>query len=115
MARANWGNIGSMLSSVSTTLSSLGITGSNASTILSSIGLSSNPNKSTELAICQQILTFSAMGANNPSLMAKLAEQLATEQGIPQDAAALSLTLMNPGVNITQTVLEIEQLINQGG
>lgn len=115
MSSINWQSVGSALSGISSTLSSLGISGTTASTILAQIGLTSNPNQTAEIAICQQILTFSAMGVANPSLMAKLSEQLATEQGIPNDAAALALTLMNPGVNIPQTVLEIEQLIKQGG
>jgi hypothetical protein len=83
--------------------------------ILAAIGLSSNPNESAELALCQQILTYTAMGAVNPALLSTLAEKLATEQGIPADAGALALTLLNPGVNIPQTILQIEQLIKQGG
>lgn len=111
MTSINWSSIGSTLSGVSSTLSSLGISGSTASTILGAIGLSSNPNESAELAICGSIL----MGAANPALLQALTMKLVTEQGIPQDAAALAMTLLQPGVNIPQTVLEIEQLIKQGG
>lgn len=111
----NWNSVGSSLSGVVSALSNLGITGASASSVLAAIGLSSNPNKSAELALCQQILTYSAMGAANATLLAKLGDQLATEQGIPADAGALALTLANPGVNVSQVVLEIEQLINQGG
>jgi hypothetical protein len=108
---ANWSLIGTTLAGVSSTLSGLGITGSTASTILGAIGLSSNPNKSAELAICQSIL----MATANPALEQALVMKLATEQGIPQDAAALAMTLLQPGANIPQVVLEIEQLIKQGG
>ena len=107
----NWTSIGSTLSGVSSTLSSLGITGQTASTILGSIGLSSNPNESVELQICQSILMASA----NPAMQQALTMKLVTEQGIPQDAANLAMTLLNPGTNIAQVVLEIEQLIKQGG
>lgn len=111
MASINWSAIGTSLSSVATTLNSLGITGANASAILGSIGLSANPNQSAELAICSSIL----MGMANPILVQALTMKLVTEQGIPQDAAALAMTLLQPGVNIPQTVLEIETLIKQGG
>ncbi len=107
----NWTSIGNTLSGVSTTLSSLGISGSTAQTILGAIGLSSNPNESAELAVCGSIL----MAAANPALLQALTTKLVTEQGIPNDAAALAMTLMQPGVNIPQVVLEIEQLIKQGG
>jgi hypothetical protein len=111
MSNVNWSSIGSSLSGVASTLSSLGISGSSASTILGSIGLSTNPNQSAELSICASIL----MGMANPMLVQALTMKLVTEQGIPQDAAALAMTLLQPGVNIPQVVLEIEQLIKQGG
>lgn len=111
MSSVNWSAIGSNLSGVQTTLSNLGITGTSASAILGSIGLSANPNQSAELAICGSIL----MGMANPVMVQALTMKLVTEQGIPQDAAALAMTLLQPGVNIPQTVLEIETLIRQGG
>lgn len=40
--------------------------------------------------------------------------KLATEQGIPQAAASLALTLTQPGVDIPTRVLQIEQIIKQG-
>lgn len=107
----NWSSIGTSLSGVASTLNSLGISGTSASQILGSIGLSANPNQSAELAICASIL----MGMANPMLVQALTMKLVTEQGIPQDAAALAMTLLQPGVNIPQTVLEIETLIKQGG
>jgi hypothetical protein len=107
----NWSAIGTSLSGVATTLSSLGISGSSASAILGSIGLSANPNQSAELAICGSIL----MGMANPMLVQALTMKLVTEQGIPQDAASIAMTLLQPGVNIPQTILEIETLIKQGG
>jgi hypothetical protein len=111
MANINWSAIGTSLSGVASTLNSLGITGANAGTILGAIGLSANPNQSSELAICSSIL----MGMANPMLVQALTMKLVTEQGIPQDAAALAMTLLQPGTNIPQTVLEIETLIKQGG
>ena len=109
----NWANVSSALSGVTSTLTSLGITGASATSIINSIGNASNPNLSDELAICKQILQFST----NPQILSTLAAKLATEQGEPSDAAALAMTLINPapGTNIVQTVLEIEQLINSGG
>ena len=107
----NWSAIGTSLSGVTSTLSSLGITGQSASQILGSIGLSANPNQSAELAICSSIL----MGMANPMLVQALTMKLVTEQGIPQDAASIAMTLLQPGVNIPQTIIEIETLIKQGG
>jgi len=107
----NWANVGSTLSGLTTTLSSLGITGTTASTILGSIGLASNPNQSAELACCGQILMF--MG--NPAMVDRLSMNLASEQGIPQAAAALALTLGQPGVDIPGRIMEIETIIKNGG
>ena len=67
MANINWSAIGSSLSGVASTLSSLGITGANASSILGAIGLSANPNQSAELAICSSILMGMAKGSANQS------------------------------------------------
>ena len=111
MSSINWSSVGSNLSGVMSTLTSLGVTGTSASQILGSIGLASNPNQSAELAICGSIL----MGMANPMMLQALTMKLVTEQGIPQDAAALAMTLLQPGTNIPQVVLEIEQLIKQGG
>jgi hypothetical protein len=107
----NWSNIGTALSSVTTAMTNLGITGTTASNLLGAIGLASNPNMSTEIAICGQILMFSS----NPAMLEKLEMTLATEQGIPQAAAALALTLANPGVDIPTRILQIEQIIKNGG
>jgi hypothetical protein len=107
----NWSNIGSQVSGITTALTAAGVSSSSFGSILGAIGLSQNPNESAELAICQSIL----LAAANPALVSALAMKLATEQGIPQDAAALAMTLGQPGVNMPQVVLEIEQLIKQGG
>jgi hypothetical protein len=111
----NWSGVGSTLSGLTSALSAAGVSSTSMGSILSAIGLNSNPNESAEIALCQQILTYSAMGAVNPALVSMLADKLATEQGIPADAGALALTLVTPGVNIPQTILQIEQLIKQGG
>ena len=41
--------------------------------------------------------------------------KLVTEAGIPADAAAIAMTLTQPGVNVATAVLQIEQLIKSGG
>lgn len=107
----NWSGIGSTLSGLTTALSAAGVSSTSMGSILNAIGLSSNPNESEEIAICGQLLTASG----NVQLQEALAMKLATERGIPADAAALAMTLANPGVNAPQVVLEIEQLIKQGG
>jgi hypothetical protein len=107
----NWANVGSTLSGITSTLTSLGITGTTASTILGSIGMASNPNQSAEIATCGQILMF----LGNPAMVDRLSMNLASEQGIPQAAAALALTLGQPGVDIPGRIMEIETIIKNGG
>ena len=107
----NWTSVGSTLAGLTNALSAAGVSSSSMGSILNQIGLSSNPSKSAEIALCGQILT--SMG--NPQLTQALAIKLATEQGIPASAAALAMTLGQSGVNVAQTVIEIEQLIQQGG
>jgi hypothetical protein len=107
----NWSSIGSTLSGLTSALSAAGVSSGSMSGILNSIGLNSNPDESAEIALCGQILT--AIG--NPQLTEALAMKLATEQGIPPSAAALAMTLGQPGTNTAQTVIEIETLIKQGG
>lgn len=107
----NWSGIGSTMSGITSALSAAGVSSSSFSSILGAIGLAQNPDESAELAICQSIL----LGAANPALVAALSVKLATEQGIPADAAALAMTLGSPGINTAQVVLEIETLIKQGG
>ena len=107
----NWTGVASNINSITTALSNLNITGTTANSILSAIGLASNPNESEELQVCSQILMF----ANNPTMVAALATKLATEIGIPQSAAAVAMTLTQPGVDVTAKVLQIETLIKQGG
>jgi hypothetical protein len=116
MASFNWTAVSSAATSIAGVFSTLGIApGSSAgSAVLASLGFSSNPNQSAEIALCKQIMTMSAMGAISNGAVEKLAETLATEQGIPVTAAALAMTLFQPGVNIVQTCLEIEQIINAG-
>jgi hypothetical protein len=107
----NWSSIGSTLSGLTTALGAVGVSSTSMPSILNAIGLNSNPEESVEIALCGQILT--AIG--NPQLTEALAMKLATEQGIPPSAAALAMTLGQPGVNTAQTVIEIETLIKQGG
>jgi hypothetical protein len=107
----NWAGVAGNLSSITTALSNLNITGTTANSILSAVGLASNPNENEELQICAQILMF----ANNPAMVQALATKLATEIGIPQSAAAVAMTLAQPGIDVTAKVLQIETLIKQGG
>jgi hypothetical protein len=106
----NWSSIGSTLSGLTTALTNAGVSSANLPNILQQIGLVSNPNKSAEIAICAQLLQFAA----NPAIEQQLVMKLVTEQGLPSSAAAVAMTLTQPGVDVTQKVLEIEQLINQG-
>jgi len=108
----NWSQVGSITSGLVSALSTAGVSSANMPSILQQIGLLQNPNESAELAICQQILLFSN---SQPGLVAQLAMKLATEQGIPPDAATLALSLGQPGVDVAARVLQIEQLIKQGG
>jgi hypothetical protein len=107
----NWANVAGSLNGITTALSNLNITGTTANSILSAIGLAANPNENEELQVCAQILMF----ANNPAMVVTLATKLATEIGIPQSAAAVAMTLAQPGVDVVAKVLQIETLIKQGG
>lgn len=107
----NWSSIVSTLSGLTSALSAAGVSASSMGSILNAIGLASNPNESAEIAICGQLLT----AAGNAQLEEALVMKLATEQGIPADAASLAMTILTPGANIPQIVLEVEQLIKQGG
>lgn len=108
----NWQSIGSTLSGVTAALNAAGVTSANAvSGILASIGLASNPNQTEELTLCSQIM----IAAGNPMLAGALGMKLATEAGIPAAAAAMAVTLGQPGVDIMGRVMQIEQVIKQGG
>ena len=108
---ANWGNIGSIIGGITAALANAGVSQQNMPNILQQIGLLANPNKQEELAICSQILVF----AGQPQMVAVLSQKLASENGIPPAAAALAIGLSNPGVDIPARVLQIEELIRQGG
>ena len=109
----NWSQIGTNLQNVVTSITAAGVTPGSASfnSILAAIGLSSNPNKSAELALCSSIL----VAQGNPTLVAALSTKLATEQGIPAAAATLAMTLATPGIDIAAKVIEIETIIRNGG
>jgi urea transporter len=111
MSNINWSQVGSTLAGLTSALSAAGVTSSAIPGLLNTIGLAANPNESAEIAMCSQLLSF----AGNPAVEGELAMKLATEQGIPQDAAQLALTLTQPGVDIPTRVLQIEQLIKAGG
>lgn len=107
----DWSAVGSTLGNLTTALSAAGVNSTSMPSILQQIGLASNPNQSAELAICSQLLQ---MGAN-PAIEQELIMKLVTEQGLPASAASLAMTLLTPGTDIPARVLEIEQLIRQGG
>jgi hypothetical protein len=111
MSSVNWNGIGNALSGVANAIASAGVTGTAANTIFQSVTNLLNQNEKQELQICSQILAMST----DPAVVAELSMKLATEQGIPQAAANLALQLTKPGVDVTQVVLEIEQIIRQGG
>lgn len=112
MSKINWSNVGDALGGITTALNAAGVTSQTSiNAILASIGLSSNPNQSAELAVCQQLMIV----ASNPGLVAALAMKLATEEGLPPAAAALAATLGQPGVDIPTRVMQIEAIIKNGG
>ena len=107
----DWAQLGTNLANLTSSLTAAGVTQAAMPNILQQIGLASNPNQSAEIAICGQLLQFS----NNPAIEQQLVMKLITEQGLPASAAALAMTLIQPGVDIPSRVLQIEQLIKQGG
>ena len=107
----NWSVIGSTISGITSALSAAGVNSTSMPALLSAIGLATNPNQSEELALCGQIM----MAASNPALVAALTMKLVTEVGIPPTAAAVAMTLAQPGTDITGKVMQIEQLIKSGG
>ena len=109
----NWGGIGTAISGVVNALGSAGIMpgSNNFNSIVSAVTGMLNANQQAELQICSQILAM----AGNPAIVAELSLRLATMAGIPQAAANLALQLTAPGANVVQIVLEIEQIIKQGG
>jgi hypothetical protein len=107
----DWTSVGTTLGNLTTALSAAGVNSTSMPNILSQIGMAANPNQSAELAICSQLLQL----ASNPAIEQELTMKLITEQGLPASAAALAMTLLTPGTDIPARVLEIEQLIKQGG
>ncbi len=93
-------------------LESLGVSATNIPAALSSIFSSLNPNQSAELAICTQIM----QEYDTPQLVLPLVNKLVIEQGIPEAAAKLALTLpTTPSAQIPGLVLTIESIIKNGG
>jgi hypothetical protein len=109
----NWTTIGNNIAALTSALTAAGVSSTTMPSVLSTIGslFNSNPNEAAELALCAQILQF----ANQPALISELSVRLATEQGIPADAAALALGLTTPGVDVATRVTQIEQLIRSEG
>lgn len=110
MASVNWGQVGSVLSGITTALTTAGVTGSAQTPILSQIGALMNPGETAELQICQQLLMF----ASNPAIEAQLAMKLATTAGVSPTVGQLAMTLVNPGVDVVTRVMQIETLVKAG-
>ena len=114
----NWNSVGAAASAITTNLSSAltaaGVTPATISTLMPSlmqqIGAASNPNQADELNVCAQLIQF----AGTP-MEPMLVQKLVTEQGIPATAAKVAMELILPGVDVDAKVLQIEQLIRQGG
>lgn len=106
----NW-NFSSIGASLKSALASAGgtISASNVGAVLSSLVGSSNPNKTAELAVCASII----LSAASPTLVAAYQTKLIDEDGLPPQAAALVATLGQPGVDIDNRVMQIEQIIQQ--
>ena len=111
MSGFNWSTLATNLSGLTAALTAVGVTPANIGTALNQISALANPNQAEELALCQQMMT----AANNPPMIQLLVSKLVTENGIPADAAAVAMTLLNPGVDVTAKVMQIESLIRSGG
>ena len=107
----NWSQLATNISSITTALTNAGVSSSNISTVLNQIGAIANPSETEELALCQQMM----LAAGNAAELQLLVSKLVTEQGLPADAAAVAMTLLTPGVDVTAKVMQIESLIKSGG
>jgi hypothetical protein len=107
----NWAQLGTNISALTSDLTAVGVTPANMATALNQIGSLSNPNQSEELALCQQMM----LATGNPAMEQLLVGKLVTEQGIPADAAAVAMQLLQPGADVTTKVMQIESLIKSGG
>ena len=107
----NWSQLATNISSITTALTNAGVSSSNISTVLNQIGAIANPSETEELALCQQMM----LAASNAAELQLLVSKLVTEQGLPADAAAVAMTLLTPGVDVTAKVMQIESLIKSGG
>jgi hypothetical protein len=107
----NWSSLAANLSGLTSALTAVGVTPANMGTVLNQIGAISNPSETEELALCQQMM----LAAGNAAELQLLVSKLVTEQGLPADAAAVAMTLLTPGVDVTAKVMQIESLIKSGG
>ena len=79
---------------------------------MQAIGPIKSGDATKEQQLCQQIM----MAMRNPSLVTALSKSNSfTEQGIPMAAATLAMSLGTPGVDIPSRILQIEEIIRQGG
>ena len=110
--------LNSLLTGITGTLTTNGVTGAQQTSILQQLGgvfmNISNPNYAAELALAAQIMQF----AGNPAVEAELINRLITEQGLPASAAAIAGRMMTklgtPAYDPTAEALQIEQIIRSG-
>lgn len=107
-----WSNIGGVLSGVAAAAKAAGVTtASGMQSLMNAFGNATNPNESDEIALCKEI----AASVGNQAMVNALEQKLIGEIGLPPAAAAIAVTLANPGVDVTAKVLEMEQIIQAGG
>lgn len=107
----NFSNVASNFAKLNQTLLSNGVAQAalpNVMSQISSIFGSSNPNKSEELALLNQLIAASA----NPAAAAAIEGKLITENGLPPAAAAIILKMSTPGADVTTLALQAQQIIN---
>ena len=110
--------LNSLLTGITGTLTTNGVTGAQQTSILQQLGgvfmNVSNRNYAAELALAAQIMQF----AGNPAVEAELINRLITEQGLPASAAAIAGRMMTklgtPTYDSTAEALQIEQIIRSG-
>ena len=105
-------NVGSVFSGMVSGLEAAGVSATNIPSVLEGIFSTMNPNESAEMAICVQIM----QEYDTPGLVTPLVQKLVTEQGVPEAAAKMALTLpTTPSAQIPGLVMTMEQIIKNGG
>ena len=103
----------STFKSLSSILSGAGVSATSLPNVLGSIGslFSSNPNKSTEIQMCAQLLSLQG----DPPAIQSLVVKLETTQGLPVDTLPTLRSLPTlTGTAYVDAVMQIESMINAG-